>query len=215
MDIVFILLRVVTFSWALVLIWRLRAWRGWLYGLMSLFAAVAVTISLQAPASIEWLFSLPPKLTPTVLLIWITRLSFIILAERSVAARVRAEQQLRRTNDLLEERVEERTKELRQTAVALEKESGAVRQSEEQLRLVTNALPVCIAYADSQQRYLFNNKTYEDWFGLKSDEIKRLTIKEVLGERAYQKAYRVKQLLEAVREVLEPAQTGQARGAVG
>ena len=188
MDIVFILLRVITFSWALVLIWRLRTWRGWLYGALGLFTALGVTIWLQAPASTDWLFSPPTELTPTVILISITRLSVVIFAERTVAARARAEQELRRTNKGLEERVEERTKELRQTAVALEKESGAVRQSEEQLRLVTNALPVCIAYADSQQRYLFNNKTYEDWFGRTSDQLKGLTIKEVLGEQAYEAA---------------------------
>ena len=38
----------------------------------------------------------------------------------------------------------------------------ALRKSEEQLRLVTDALPVCIAYADSEQRYQFNNKTYKE-----------------------------------------------------
>ena len=41
----------------------------------------------------------------------------------------------------------------------------ALRKSEEQLRLVTDALPVCIAYADSEQRYQFNNKTYKEWLG--------------------------------------------------
>ena len=116
-----------------------------------------------------------------------------------MAARVRVEQELRRTNEGLEERVEERTEELRRTAEALEKESGAVRQSEEQLRLVTNALPVCISYADSEQRYLFNNKTYEDWFGRTSDQLRGLTIKEVLGAEAY----------ELIREKIEAALAGQ------
>ncbi len=54
-------------------------------------------------------------------------------------------------------------------------------------------------YADSQQRYRFNNKTYEKWFGRKSDDIKGLTIEEVLGEPAY----------EAVRANIEAALSGR------
>ena len=76
----------------------------------------------------------------------------------------------------------------------------ALRKSEEQLRLVTDALPVCIAYADSEQRYQFNNKTYEEWFGRSRAELKGRHIKEVLGEPAY----------EAIRGHVEGALSGQA-----
>lgn len=61
----------------------------------------------------------------------------------------------------------------------------ALRQSEEQLRLITESLPVCISYVDQQQRYRFVNKTYEEWFGCNRDEIYGRTAREFVGEAAY------------------------------
>jgi PAS domain S-box-containing protein len=66
------------------------------------------------------------------------------------------------------------------------KAEEALRQREEQLRLITNALPVLISYVDAQQRYRFNNKRYEDWHGLPASEIYGKHIREVLGEPAYE-----------------------------
>lgn len=62
----------------------------------------------------------------------------------------------------------------------------ALHQQEEELRLITNALPVQISYVDMQQRYRFNNKGYEDWFGLPASEIYGKHIREILGESIYQ-----------------------------
>ncbi|MEI2578874.1 PAS domain S-box protein [Scytonema sp. PRP1] len=61
----------------------------------------------------------------------------------------------------------------------------ALRQSEEQLRLITDSLPVCICYLDREQRYRFVNKTYEAWFGCNRDEIYGRTLREFVGEAAY------------------------------
>ena len=65
----------------------------------------------------------------------------------------------------LEEVVEVRTAELKDLNHNLQQEindrmqaEAALRQSEEQLRLITNALPVLIAYVDDQQQYRFNNQ---------------------------------------------------------
>ena len=76
----------------------------------------------------------------------------------------------------------------------------ALQDSEEQLRLITDALPVCISYVDKKQRYQFNNKTYEDWFGLSRSELKGRHLKEVLGASAY----------ELIRGAVEEALSGQA-----
>ncbi|HLP91258.1 MAG TPA: PAS domain S-box protein [Nostocaceae cyanobacterium] len=66
------------------------------------------------------------------------------------------------------------------------KAETALRQREEQLRLITNALPVLISYIDTEQRYRFNNKKYEEWFGISLSEIYGKHLKEVIGETNYQ-----------------------------
>ncbi len=63
---------------------------------------------------------------------------------------------------------------------------AALRQREDELRLITNAVPVQISYVDAQQRYRFNNKGYENWFGLPASEISGKHIREILGESVYQ-----------------------------
>ena len=72
----------------------------------------------------------------------------------------------------LEEIVAERTAQLQAVNVSLQQEIDdrkhaeiALRQSEEQLRLITNALPVLIAYVDDRECYQFNNQAYTDWLG--------------------------------------------------
>lgn len=60
------------------------------------------------------------------------------------------------------------------------------QQREEQLRLITEALPVLVSYVDHEQRYRFNNLAYETWFGHSRAEITGKHIREVLGESAYE-----------------------------
>lgn len=62
----------------------------------------------------------------------------------------------------------------------------ALRRREDEMRLITNAVPVLISYVDAQQRYRFNNKGYEDWFGYSASEIYGKHIQEVLGKSSYQ-----------------------------
>jgi PAS domain S-box-containing protein len=58
-------------------------------------------------------------------------------------------------------------------------------KSEQRLRLITNALPVLIAYVDSDQRYRFNNDAYLAWFGVSPQAAFGRSIREVVGERFY------------------------------
>lgn len=60
-----------------------------------------------------------------------------------------------------------------------------LRNSEEQYRLVTDALPVLIAYIDNQFYFRFNNHAYEEWFKKPLKEINSRPIKDVLGETAF------------------------------
>ncbi len=94
----------------------------------------------------------------------------------------------------LEEIVETRTAELKEANRHLQQEVNdriqaetALRQSEEQLRLITNALPVLIAYVDAQQRYRFNNQAYEEWFGKTPNEIHGDHLRQVWGQDCYER----------------------------
>lgn len=93
----------------------------------------------------------------------------------------------------LEERVEARTAELQDANHHLQQEIAdrmqaelALRQSEEQLRLITNALPVLISYVDDQQRYCFNNQAYGDWLGKPPAEIYGCHLKAIWCKDDYQ-----------------------------
>jgi PAS domain S-box-containing protein len=61
----------------------------------------------------------------------------------------------------------------------------ALRESEERLRLMADALPVLIAYIGADGRYRFNNAAYERWFGRPADAYKGRHVREVMGEDVY------------------------------
>lgn len=61
----------------------------------------------------------------------------------------------------------------------------ALRRSERQLRLVTDALPTLVSYVDRNRRYRFVSATYEQWFGRPREDILGKHLEEVLGQRAY------------------------------
>lgn len=51
---------------------------------------------------------------------------------------------------------------------------------------VVDDLPLLVAYVDADQRYRFNNMAYQRLFGLKPKDIYGQTMRELLGETAYQ-----------------------------
>jgi PAS domain S-box-containing protein len=65
----------------------------------------------------------------------------------------------------------------------IRRQNTALRGGEEQLRLITDALPALISYVDADKRYQFSNQAYEDWFG---HEVQGKHLEEVLGNAAYQ-----------------------------
>ncbi|RCJ39499.1 hypothetical protein A6769_07035 [Nostoc punctiforme NIES-2108] len=80
----------------------------------------------------------------------------------------------------------------------------ALRQRETELRLITDTLPVLITFVDSEQRYRFNNRAYQDWFGHSTVEVYGKHLWEVLGEPAYEvlRPY-VEQVLAGVQVTFE------------
>ena len=86
---------------------------------------------------------------------------------------------------MLEQQVAERTTALQESEAALRDTYDELRLREQELRLITNALPVLIGYVDTNQCYRFVNHAYEVWFSCSRDEILGKSIREFLGETAY------------------------------
>ncbi|HIK16783.1 MAG TPA: AAA family ATPase [Leptolyngbyaceae cyanobacterium M33_DOE_097] len=102
-----------------------------------------------------------------------------IVAFQDITERKQAEQLLADYNRTLEQQVAERT-------AALQHSETELREREQELRLITDALPVCITYVDSSQRYRFANRTYEEWFHRSPSEILGKSVRENVGEASYE-----------------------------
>lgn len=98
---------------------------------------------------------------------------------------------IREQNIDLEQRVAQRTQMLEQAntnlATASRKNAEiaeALRRSEGQLRLITDAIPALIAYFDSSQTYRYANLGYCNWFNKSAEEIVGNSIHNIIGIRA-------------------------------
>lgn len=98
---------------------------------------------------------------------------------KDITERKRTEGLLADYNQTLEQQVVERT-------VALQTSEATLRDREQELRLITDALPVCIFYTDPNHRYQFVNRNCEVWFECSREEILGKHSRELLGEAAYQ-----------------------------
>ena len=81
----------------------------------------------------------------------------------------------------------------------LNRAQESVRHREQQLRTISDALPVLIAFVDQSHHYRFNNAAYERWRQRSRAEITDHHVREILGEQAY----------ERVRPSLERALAGE------
>lgn len=61
----------------------------------------------------------------------------------------------------------------------------ALRDRENELSLIMNAIPALLAYLDTDFRYLRVNKTYENWFCIPQKNILGHEAREIVGERAW------------------------------
>ena len=99
------------------------------------------------------------------------RIHGVVLVFRDETLARQARQVISSQNELLEQRVSERTEQL--------------RESKEHLRSVINNVPALIAYVDTQQRYVYVNSQYQQRFAPGRPDIGGLTVREVLGEARY------------------------------
>jgi PAS domain S-box-containing protein len=68
---------------------------------------------------------------------------------------------------------------------ARKRAENKLRESEQEIRTVTNAIPSLIAHIDRGQRYRFANKAYQEWFAVAQDEIIGMHVEQVLGAPLY------------------------------
>nr|WP_277876131.1 PAS domain S-box protein [Chroococcidiopsis sp. [FACHB-1243]] len=104
---------------------------------------------------------------------------YAIVAFQDITQRKQAEKLLADYNRTLEQQVAQRT-------AALQASEAALREREQELRLITDTLPALISYIDINQRYQFVNRGYEVWFNCSRDKILGKSVRELIGEAAYQ-----------------------------
>lgn len=65
-----------------------------------------------------------------------------------------------------------------------------LHRSEERLKLISESIPVLIAYFDQSQIYRYSNNSYAKWFGLTDSEVVGSSIARVIGEKGYNSSRR-------------------------
>ena len=79
-----------------------------------------------------------------------------------------------------------------------------LRGGEERFRLIADSLPGPLSYVDKNGYYRFNNKAYEEWFGVPKEQLNGRHVIDVIGAAAYDtvKPY-VEKTLEGQRTSFE------------
>jgi predicted ATPase/signal transduction histidine kinase/GAF domain-containing protein/tRNA A-37 threonylcarbamoyl transferase component Bud32 len=109
-----------------------------------------------------------------------------IVAFQDITERRKSEQLLADYNRTLERQVGERTAALQKSEAELRQVYDELRLREQELRLITNALPALISYVNGDRCYQFINRTYEVWFSRSYDEILGKPVSQLLGDVVYQ-----------------------------
>ncbi|QLE55929.1 PAS domain S-box protein [Nostoc sp. TCL26-01] len=91
---------------------------------------------------------------------------------------------------------------------------ATLQRRESELELITNAVPVLIAYVDAQQRYRFNNKGYEEMYGLSASATYGKHIQEILGISVYQSILPYVELVLSGESITFEAQVFDKNGIV-
>ena len=130
----------------------------------------------------------------------VAQVKVMLRIKKSEDLLLRKKEALQKTHDELERRIESRTAELVKTNGQLKQEIEERKQTEESLRQsksllqhIADHLPVIFTYVDSDEKYIFVNRQYEDTFEEKS--VLGKTIKEVKSPEIYEE---LKPRLDAV-----------------
>jgi PAS domain S-box-containing protein len=66
------------------------------------------------------------------------------------------------------------------------RQATALQRAKKQLEEIADAVPALIAYVDTERRFRFHNKAYEEAFGLKPEQVQGRTLLEVFGDELYE-----------------------------
>jgi PAS domain S-box-containing protein len=73
---------------------------------------------------------------------------------------------------------------IRRSLAKRERAEEALRQSSRRVQVIIDALPALVSFVDTEERYRFASRAYQEWFGISSRDAVGKTLSEVLGERA-------------------------------
>lgn len=111
----------------------------------------------------------------------------VVLVFRDETLARQAQRMIVNANALLEQRVQERTAQL--------------RTSEDHLNSVINNVPAVLAYVDAEQRYVYVNAQHKALYAPDRDEVAGHTVREILGEERYAHAApRIERTLQGERQ---------------
>ena len=109
----------------------------------------------------------------------------LVIFLNAVSNLQKSRNEILKANEELDQRVEQRTSELSEEITRRSKVEAALRESETSLRLITDELPVFIAYIDSDRRYRFANQSYESAFKKPRESIIGLEVAHLLSHVDY------------------------------
>lgn len=91
-------------------------------------------------------------------------------------------------NWLLSIQVKKRTRELESEMTAKTMAEVSLKRSREELELIVDKIPALLSFVDSDERFLYVNKHYAEWYGLSKTDLIGKRVKEILPEESYRGA---------------------------
>ncbi len=83
-------------------------------------------------------------------------------------------------------RLSDQNKEIQKEQLKLQIANLKLEEQKKELALITDVLPACVSYVDTNYHYQLANSIYEEWFGFTKDELKNKPVIEVIGQSNFE-----------------------------